>query len=237
MLFLTFSDLHYGVPQSEKTNLQQENVDRVIKFLENTKVDFIAILGDLTHSSTNDQFLDFKTNCLERIESNGECKIYLVHGTHDDYYNPVPVYISQKYCGTGDVRFKWYNPQLNLKTVYAFKLNGVYFFMLGVYPDKIACDYFKFKIKQLKISTTNPIILMHHFAFDDYYSKKTWTESERTYYYNTIKMYNILAIYCGHYHVDQITRWNNIPVIQAAFSKFCKSEYNETTGKLTFELV
>jgi len=238
--FITLSDLHYGWKPTKKdekfTNTQQNTVKRVVEYLKTNKdVDFVSIIGDLTHMGTLDQLTLLKNNCITPIQA--LTKLFLINGGHDDLFNPVMQYICKNYTSDPSEKLSyWFYPEQTmtsiLKTAYSRIIDGVYFFMLGNYPNKEMCDYFQMKVKQLNL-TTQPIVLMFHHATDGYYSEKCWTKDERDYFYSCIKNYNVLAIYSGHEHQDVVKNFNGIPDILAAYNKFCLSEIKD--GKLTYK--
>jgi hypothetical protein len=58
-------------------------------------------------------------------------------------------------------------------------------------------------------SSGRPVVLYHHFGFDDF-STNWWSEAQRDRYYEVLKNYNVAAIFCAHNHLIGHVPWRGI---------------------------
>ncbi|MBI5345778.1 MAG: metallophosphoesterase [Chlamydiae bacterium] len=99
---------------------------------------------------------------------------------------------------------------------YSWNWENVHFIHLNEYPgySKEAENSLKFLKEDLKNnlkSFDTPIIIFHHFGFDEH-SSTWWKEDERKAYYEVIKNYNVIAIFNGHSHTIEHSKWKGIDV-------------------------
>ncbi len=94
---------------------------------------------------------------------------------------------------------------------------GIHFVNLGLYPGetKQAAGSLAFlqKDKERLTPPEQPVILFHHYGFDDFSTQERWwTQPERDAYFAEIKDLNVLAIFHGHLHAQRHYQWNGIDV-------------------------
>ncbi len=97
---------------------------------------------------------------------------------------------------------------------YAWEWDGVRFICCGICPGTVAKTYdpensLTFLDEALAKSNTNgaPVVLLHHFGFDEGHSLKWWKEEWRTAYRERLAGVNVIAILHGHAHMPLIYRW------------------------------
>lgn len=227
---LLTSDLHYP---TDNSNLVQTIIDHINPGIINV----VVVAGDLTShgydgkvtchclfscctpnsgitggSKTNELGI-FKDQFVKPITEHGgvtsthqsdviapNTTLLLVHGNHDKYNGagryPVLDYISNRY---GD-------------THYTRQINNVYFFMCGLYPNKSTCQWIASTFNELGLTNDTPVIFVFHYnlygACSDW-----WNDSEKDYFFETVKSFHVLAIFVGHSHQPGEGNFRGIRVI------------------------
>ena len=97
---------------------------------------------------------------------------------------------------------------------HAWEWDGVRFICCGICPGTAAKTYdpensLAFLAEALARPGTDgaPVVLLHHFGFDEGHSLKWWKEEWRTAYRERIAGVNVIAILHGHAHMPLIYRW------------------------------
>jgi len=98
---------------------------------------------------------------------------------------------------------------------YSWDWNGVHFVNLNLYPGRSgpahnSLTFLKEDLKNNLHHPKQPIILYHHYDYQD--SEAWWTQREREEAYKAMKEYNIIAIFVGHNHLSYQQEWNGIDV-------------------------
>lgn len=192
-----------------------------------SKPGFVWMLGDMTDSGQENQFLQY--DALYGLNGENVLKYPVMEcfGNHDG--NSDGIVRSQ-------IRIR--NTQRKLKTHvssnglhYSWDKRGIHFVNLNLYPanawdpDCEWCKYFKESFREAENSlefleqdlrdrvgdSGKPVILAFHLGFDDF-GLKWWTERDREKFYNVIQQYNVIAIFQGHNHSVGKFNWNNIDV-------------------------
>lgn len=82
----------------------------------------------------------------------------------------------------------------------------------GIDPRN-ALDYLMIDLALTVGSSGRPVVLNHHYGFEqatiDY---GWWTEEDLVAYWNAIRTYNVVAIFFGHTHLSTGTAWQNVAV-------------------------
>jgi len=206
------------------------------KWYASCSVRGIIIPGDLTQHGYLGETKWYKKSLVARRF------IYDGWGNHDDQPNPynwndydVFDYLRLKHRTTRAT--KYWKKSMH----YSWDWHDVHFAQLNLFPgNETAPKYDKHdpknSLKFLKEDladnvgdTGRPVVLTHHYGFDDFSigkSKKKevwWTEKQREKYWNVIKDYNVIAIFTGHWHVgpgaakkDWHIMWKGINTFNAA---------------------
>ena len=133
---------------------------------------------------------------------------------------------------------------------YSWDWEGIHFIQLNLFPgteaDRIinpwggyfegkwkeplnSLDFLRDDLFKNASAKKQPVILFMHYGFDPY-GLGWWSEREREVFYNTIKNYNILAIFWGHTHMVQSVEWCGIPT-------FCVGSTQKSNGPGEFLVV
>ena len=204
--FIHLTDLHLSSNENlnKLTNYNShKTLRKLIKKINsiNPLPDFILISGDLTNSG------DIKSyECLKEIITQILPPTFLALGNHDQRatFNHVFKNIKSSKPYFYNHLFEYLN-LITLDTSSPGKISG-----------EINVEQFKFLKKSLSENKNVPaLIIMHHpprfserspnwISLDNKSTKKLK---------KTLEDYKILAIICGHLHVNQMNFWHNIPVI------------------------
>jgi predicted phosphodiesterase len=106
---------------------------------------------------------------------------------------------------------------------YSWDWNSVHFVSLGLCPGTVALLYspehsMEFLAQDLTMNvgkSGRPVIIMHHFGFDEGHSMMWWSDEWRADYLKLIKNYNVIGIIHGHAHITEIYQWNGIDIYHA----------------------
>jgi hypothetical protein len=55
-----------------------------------------------------------------------------------------------------------------------------------------------------------PVVIYHHYGLDANSGLPSWSDRQRTNYFNVLSNYNVIAIFSGHSHLREFTRWRGI---------------------------
>jgi len=103
---------------------------------------------------------------------------------------------------------------------YSWDWNNVHFVNLNLYPGPQGGRWAEaegsidFLISDLAANvgiSDNPVVIYHHFGFDDR-AFTWWSTADANTYYDEIENYNVIAIFHGHSHDANIYQWNGIDV-------------------------
>ena len=171
---------------------------------------FLAIAGDLTHNAGSDE-LDLYTQAL----SPNLRLVYDGLGNHDLRGNRRKHVLEFSLrprisiAGRADEHYSWDYPANN---------QSVHFVQLNLYPgmdtdrDRTeegdrrylkpndSLDFLRTDLQQTVGRSGRPVILFHHYGFDNF-SLRWWSENERRTYWDVIADYNVVAIVTGHRHL------------------------------------
>lgn len=219
--FLVVSDLHYnGTAAQDSINLQI--VEDMNALQEKISPDFVWVLGDITNSGKEDEWNQY----IATYGLNGEAKlkypVFECFGNHD---GNVDGYVRTAIKERNKNRsYKIHTDLTGLH--YLWKRKGMFFINLNLYPANewdAGCDwckYFKESFREAQYSLSFlkeclseqvkskkiPVIIAFHIGYDDF-GLKWWTDTDRDKFHETIKDYNVVAIFHGHNH--QIIQTNN----------------------------
>ena len=102
---------------------------------------------------------------------------------------------------------------------------GIHFINLGLYPGERkeahgSLDFLKSDLASLS-NPRQPLVLFHQYGFDWFSTMEDWwTDSERDAYFETIKTYNVAAIFTGHWHAPGRILWNGLPAYTVGSARF-----------------
>jgi cytolysin (calcineurin-like family phosphatase) len=136
--------------------------------------------------------------------------VYETFGNHDGGSNrPVRIAIRERNLRRRDVTAVSSNG-----IHYAWSWDGVRFICCGISPGTRATTYdpeesLAFLAGELARPdpTGAPVVLLHHFGFDEGHSLRWWPDAWRTDLRRTIARHNVVAILHGHAHETLIYRW------------------------------
>lgn len=217
------SDLHFGGNIHKPV---QTMIDRIIGHINVNEKNVILVAGDITDhgydgistcqcffpcfgsnsgitgGSKVNELNMFQTEFLERFKYLTNTYIYFIHGNHDLYNGagryPVLDYIKSKFGNT----------------YYSFVVNGIVFFMCGLYPDASICNWIKTEFIEKQVNDKTPLIFCFHYSMDS-----TWWKEEKTIFLNTINAKNILGILVGHVHESYIDEYLGIKTLNGSGAK------------------
>ena len=94
---------------------------------------------------------------------------------------------------------------------------GIHFVNLGLYPGETAQAAgslaFLREDKARLQGPQQPVILFHHYGFDDFsMQERWWTQPERDAYFAELADLNVLAIFHGHLHTQRHYQWHGMDV-------------------------
>ena len=226
--FAVISDVHSN---NAATQTGKPLVEFVKRVTTDSTIDFAVITGDLTDTGqdgvvtcgclmplfgantsitgggTENQLKDFVETFVIPIE-NAKKQIYLTVGNHDQYNGasryPVNDYVSVKYGGR----------------YYYRMIKDVCFMFCDIYPTaeirKWMTGVF---VKEDLLKNQKPIVLFWHYNLQDEMSD-WWSDADKIATAGTIKGFNVVAIFVGHYHVSYTYPWVGIPVYDTAGASF-----------------
>ncbi len=93
---------------------------------------------------------------------------------------------------------------------------SVHFVNLNLYPGgpgtaNNSLAFLKDDLAQKVVGSHRPVILFHHYGFDSFScEERWWTDAEREAYYETVKDYNVIAIFNGHLHAQDHLQWHGM---------------------------
>ena len=221
--FIHLTDIHFSNGQNilhnnsftSKKTLQLV-IDKICRI--NPAPDFILISGDLTNSGNLESYKFLKKG-FEKFKQ----PVFLALGNHDNRKAFNKVFKNQN--SKEPLFYDQVISDLNLITLDTSLTRQV--------SGSLDIDQLSFLKNSLeKNKKLASLIMMHHppkfsqnspdwISLDLVSTKKL---------YKIIKDYKVVAIICGHVHVNQSNFWNNIPVIisNGLYSTIDFSELNET---------
>jgi cytolysin (calcineurin-like family phosphatase) len=234
--FFVVSDTHFGVNNSvesyNRTVIERMNRLPGTEYPDSIEGSVqspggVLIPGDLTDHGDPDSWEKFTD--LYGLNGEKELKypVFEGFGNHD---GPVEGAVRSGIRKRNTQREQTINVSDN-GLHYSWDWDNIHFVNLNSYPSAewdstcAWCHYFEESFREPQQSlqfleqdlsenidqSNQPIILYFHYGFDEW-GYKWWTEAERDAFYETIKPYNVLAIFYGHSHSVQKDRWRGIPV-------------------------
>ena len=159
----------------------------------------VLILGDLTDSGRIGPWQAFAADYgLADGPGRLGCPVFLCTGNHDRHS-------------------VWLRPVLNAvrrrhgALTYAWDFEHVRMICLDLYPDRNAC---RFLARELAATGRDrPVVIYFHYPLAGPYSgTEWWTPSEKNRFAETIKGYNIIGMFHGHYHGTLHYTWCGLDV-------------------------
>lgn len=209
IIFVHDSDLHYGKYKLEPRRNKEKHPESIIS----SRAQFVIVTGDLTengydgkrfgcfrYGGDEDQLSPFLKNYVAPIEESGR-EVYLCAGNHDrgkrflgiSIYPAVKRLIQKRHGGSK----------------YTFRKGDLKFICCHECPSDI-----KWLKKQLN-DQDQPTIIFFHFNLQGPFSD-WWSQKQKDVFYAAIKDYNIVGILVGHHHLNQVSEWKGIKVINSA---------------------
>ena len=230
--FLMTGDTEYNSPEdsyrnmftiTEMNNIQGQQhpspglgaVDNVLGVLVAGDVSLNATTGN---SFSTPEFVQFETQYgLHGNDGELNYPVYEGFGNHDYWTNdksgmqnwplygdhPVPEAIKSRH---GSLHYSWDWGMFHIVN-------------LNLYPGNTdqayhSLDFLKQDLADKVGTSHRPVILYHHYGFDDF-GLEWWTDDEREAYWQVLKDYNVICILSGHRHWTTMDTWHNIPVYTA----------------------
>jgi hypothetical protein len=173
----------------------------------------VLLIGDLTDLGGSAQWTDFTNNWGLNGERLLSFPVYEGYGNHDTLgsrpansikaRNPSRTGVTN--ISTNGYHYSWDWDFLHLVCLNVFPGNEPGPNLLGGNPRN-SLQFLAEDLAQRVGDSGRPVVLYHHFGFDSE-SLTWWTEQQRTNYYETIKNYNVIAIFAGHNHAANFIPW------------------------------
>jgi hypothetical protein len=238
--FFVASDTHYGIDQRETNEAGNKSAIGVLNTLAGQSFpgrEFgpiaqpraILIPGDLTDSGTAVNFNGYSRfivagshvdGYIDDIPVNGGEGHQLKYPVIESYGNHDVDNQSDDVVPKGIVRR---NGESKLKRAFcdnrlhsAWDWDDVRFVNVNLYPGKAgwANNSLPFLAADLLANVADsrrPVVIMQHYGFDEFsIEPRWWTDAEREEFHETIKNYNVVAIFSGHQHWADRVEWNGI---------------------------
>ncbi len=236
--FFIIGDVHYGRYQLKNNEaLNKIVIDEMNSAPSNfsypksvggkkiNKPRAVVVVGDLCDNGLQGQWAG--ENSVDGFVSdyglNGNCRlkypVYEGFGNHDyelsgkDHYSKDQVKIrNQSRQGISNLSENGFH--------YSWDWDNVHFINLNLYPgpqgnrwaeSEGSIDFLKADLAAKVGKSNRPVVICHHFGLDER-SQKWWDPKDRDTYYETIKDYNIIAIFHGHTHKSIVYQWRGIDV-------------------------
>jgi len=224
LTFYVVSDTHYGrTPEVDR--MEALLVDKM-NHLPGTaypasiggtvaKPRGVLHIGDITNGGKRGEWEDFVADYgLTGKDGRLQWPVYETFGNHDGGpKSPVRIGIRER------------NPRrVGLTAIsenglhYCWNWEGILFIDLGIAPGPTAHPYdpelsreFLAEVLKKHVKPGQPLILMHHFGFDNH-SLSWWPEEGRTLYHNLIKDQNVIGILHGHSHEVSLYQWEGLSI-------------------------
>jgi len=221
--FVHLTDIHFSNRQSIINNksfapkkLLQLAIDKICRI--RPEPDFILISGDLTNSGNLESYKLLKKN-FEKFKQ----PVFLALGNHDNRKAFNKVFKNK--ISKEQLFYDQVIGNLNLITLDTSLPREV--------SGSLGTDQLNFLKNSLEKNKKLPSLIMMHHPPKFSENSPDWIsldlDSTKN-LYKIIKDYKLVAIMCGHVHVNQSNFWNNIPVIISSglYSTIDFSELNET---------
>jgi len=223
--FACDSDQHFSI---EKGKLDQRKGDYISTYTnlnKQMKLDFLLCPGDMTDHGADDFCII--PPCLMKLVSSGpygdECEAYIENWVNGIEKLGIPIYEGignhdfKRYCYPKMTMAKYVHERHNSTMswfskdcigYYKFEHKGVDFIYTGLYPKNLS--WIRDNLPEDKMK---PIIFCYHYntmGADGSYCT-WWSEKEMDEFYEVIKGHNVKMIINGHWHVNNVSPWKNIP--------------------------
>ncbi|MFC1894830.1 metallophosphoesterase family protein, partial [Candidatus Dependentiae bacterium] len=239
-----------GDPHAGRSKFKTHYLDFILKMKKQyPKIDKVFIPGDLTDSNKIGCSLYCNSKWGKEISGifdygqwgklcsswvnplkRAGMKVFMTLGNHDLYNHMEGKKDKLQPIFIGDMLkahyYKYDHKFTKSDIAYAFKEDNCYFICCGVYPDKEIQAWLK--IYLANIVKANPVFFFFHYPV----CGKKGSKDFRDGFYNTIKDYNVKAIFTGH--VNSFTHlWHDkIPVFSCGGTYFAVPKYNSITGNI-----
>ena len=236
--FFIIGDTHYGRNQAEDNEATNKRlIDEMNsapatffypKSLGGKKINTpraVLVAGDICDHGLQSQWagVDGNDGFVTDYGLTGNCRlkypVYEGFGNHDyelngkDHYSKDQVKIrNQSRPGIGNISKDGYH--------YSWDWDNVHFINLNMYPGpkgnrwaeaEGSIDFLKEDLAAKVGISNRPVVIYHHFGLDER-SCNWWDPKDRDIYYETIKNYNIIAIFHAHTHKSIVYQWRGIDV-------------------------
>lgn len=181
----------------------------------------VLLAGDITLNSTTGnsfstpEFIEFETQYgLKGGDGDLNYPVYEGYGNHDYWTNDA----------SGIQNWPLYGDKPVLEAIahrhgslcYSWNWGMFHIVNLNLYPGNTdqashSLDFLKSDLQANIGNSGNPVILYHHYGFDDF-GLQWWTDDERQAYFDVIKNYNVIGIFSGHKHWSVWGTWNGLNV-------------------------
>ena len=184
----------------------------------------VLLAGDVTLNATTGnsfstpEFVQFETQYgLNGGDGDLNYPVYEGYGNHD-YWTNDPSGV-QNWPLYGDKPVLEAIKSRHGSVLYSWDWGMFHMVNLGLYPGNTdqashSLDFLKNDLANNVGTSGKPVILYHHYGFDDF-GLQWWADSERQAYFDVVKDYNVIGILCGHRHWSTYDTWNGINVYTA----------------------
>ncbi|MCS7337358.1 MAG: metallophosphoesterase, partial [Verrucomicrobiae bacterium] len=229
--FVVASDLHYGAtghfPTADETCRQTiENMNALPGQPYPTHLGggYVGMLrgallaGDLTEWGNSQQWTAFTNDWGLMGERLFRFPVYEGFGNHDAgaVYGIVPEAIkarNQKRPGIRNISTNGYH--------YSFDWDFLHVVCLNVFPGNeldpgysppdpaASLKFLESDLASYVGDSGRPVVIFHHYSLDST-GRSSWSERQRTNYFNVISNYNVICIFGGHSHGVGFPTWRGI---------------------------
>jgi len=214
--FLVNSDIHQTESTSRRDAQQSSFFRDIITPDNNTSA--VLFAGDLTDNGRDTEFAVFTEKWIRPITNLMPTKphmgLYLCKGNHDEA------------SGSNTQLLKYLKKEYG-DFCYSFDINGLHFACCDKYPQKICLggvlSWLKKDLKKIESinpkipGSGTPVVIFFHYnitgPFSEWWSVDCGncmcasSKSEKDYFFDAIKNYNIQGIFFGHVHCSYSALW------------------------------
>jgi cytolysin (calcineurin-like family phosphatase) len=161
----------------------------------------VLYMGDMTDTGAAWEYRQFeKMYGLTGTEGLLKYPVFEASGNHDRILplSQVPSTVKRRHGGQ----------------TYSWDWDGVHFVCLDLYPNAKNLEWLKLDLA--RVSAARPVVLYWHYTPEADFAivGKDWTEREKQAVLKAIKPYNVIAIFCGHWHAVGQFQWGGHDLFQ-----------------------